>query len=692
MAESTDPATAVPNLYHSLDADIHELRLIEISPSEDSDSPIQVKLFPCRFEDVRGQFIPLSYVWGDPTDTEIITINRIPRKIPNNLALLLQKIRVLLPCILAKISWDKPALFWADAICINQDDTEERNDQVQFMRSIYGSAPVVLAWLGQAEDSHLAGNILDACVAWANTCKEKSPGVVNIRRQDPNCDGWMERYPDFWTFSGDVKKTNSHWNAIETLTNSPYWSRTWIFQEITLPADTLLIYGSTLIRLSSFNALIGWIRQFIRRGAPGFSFLDPGNHQELRKAVHLVMHAVSAWILPPLSTGEQRLANPRRPTLALVPKLARLRASDPRDKIFGLLGVMDTHLVADYNKPIDQVYCEFVSAWIREVQNLDFLLEAYHMPHMEGLTGQPRLPSWVPNWDAISRVVNMRYSTLGVFPIGHFLGVERSQASKHLPTDPAHMSPSSRILTATGVVCDEVEDAYPAWKNSEGRLAIGTSFFDLVQRYTDRSRLQGHGCSRKHILQILFRTVLQDSPLLGVSVPLLQLDKASFHALGIGFLLCLARGHAANQAAAAFFSRLGIPHGPEFSRFWREEIFGDVELGGADAAHWQGAEAACRWVWENHRAELDSIGGHSLTTLAYSCKFLTKNNYVGISSSAEVGDKLVVLAGCNVPVLLRPKGNHYEHVSACYVVGLMYGEAKEMVDRGEAKLETFEIH
>lgn len=699
MAVSTDPTTAVPNLYRPLNADKHELRLLEICPSEDNDSQVQVKIFHCEFEDVQGHFMPFSYVWGDPTDTETIIINGIPTKIPNNLALLLQQIRALLPCILAEISWNKPALFWADAICINQDDTEERNHQVQFMRSIYGSAPVVLAWLGQVKDSHLAGNIVGACVAWFKTLK-RNPASAHFWNQDPNCDGWMERYPDFWTFSGGVKKTNPHWTAIRKLLRSPYWRRTWIFQEITLPFDTLLIYGSTLIRLSSFEALLVWIMQFMRKTASDFPFLDPGNYQELLLALGLVANAASRCIITPLSTRKHPLSNQRRPTLTLVPTLANLRASDPRDKIFGLLGVMDTHLVADYNKPVVQVYCEFVSAWIREVQDLNFLLEAYHIPNMEGSTGQPELPSWVPNWGAISRILNMRYSTLGVFPTGHFLG-KQHQASKHLPIDPAHMNPSSRILTATGVVCGEVEEAYPAWKDSKGELAIGTSFFDLVQRYTDRSGLEGHSRSRRHILQILFRTILQDSSLLNSSVPLLRADETSFHALGISFLLCLARCYAANcdppaqhfdDLAAAFLPRLGIPHGPEFSRFWREEIFGDVELGGADAAHWQDAESAFRWVYENRRAEFESIPGRLLSFFAFSVKFITKDNYMGVASSAEVGDKVVVLAGCNVPVLLRPKGNHYEHISACYVVGFMDGEAKEMVDRGEAKLETFEIH
>jgi hypothetical protein len=37
---------------------------------------------------------------------------------------------------------------WVDALCINQEDVEERNLQVLRMSSIYRQAQAVLAWLG----------------------------------------------------------------------------------------------------------------------------------------------------------------------------------------------------------------------------------------------------------------------------------------------------------------------------------------------------------------------------------------------------------------------------------------------------------------------------------------------------------------------------------------------------------------
>ncbi|EEU37917.1 uncharacterized protein NECHADRAFT_88232 [Fusarium vanettenii 77-13-4] len=696
MAESTDPTTTVPNLYHPLDTDKHDLRLLEICPSENNGSQVQVKIFPCCFEDVQGQFIPLSYVWGDQTDTETIIINGIPKKVTKNLALFLRQIRSILPEILTSIPWEKPALFWADAICINQDDTEERNRQVQLMGSIYGSAPTVLAWLGEAQDSHFAANMANAADSWLNACDEKDPDGD----RDPNFDGWMERHPDFWSLSGDVNKTNSYFSAVKTLLNSPYWQRTWTFQEITLPADTLLVHGSALIRLSSLEALTLWMLGFLSRAASDFSFLDRGTYRDLLMTVEFATVSVSYSIRSALVTREE-LATQERPTLALVPSLAGLYASDPRDKIFGLLGVVDTQLIADYSKPFIQVYCEFVSAWLLEVRDLNFLLDACRTRHREV---QPGLPSWAPDWDAISQALNTDEDMVDVYPMGNFLHERDHQASARLLTDPAHLSQSSRILTATGVVCDEVEEVYPAWRDSKGSLAIRTSFFDLVQRHIDRSMLGGN-CSRRHVFQALFRTALHDTCPVdgsGYSSPyLLQSDATKVHTWGICFLLYLALRYTAigdpsapdpDSIATTLFPRLGIPYGQDFSRFWREEIFGDMKLGEPDVPHWRHAPAALQWAMENHMAEFHSIRLHSTTPLETNVKFLTKNNYMGFSSSVEVGDKVVVLGGCGAPVLLRPKDGHYEHISACFVVDLMDGEAKDMLDRGEAKLETFEIH
>lgn len=41
-----------------------------------------------------------------------------------------------------------PVYFWVDAICINQNDIQERGHQVDMMRIIYPKARLVVTWLG----------------------------------------------------------------------------------------------------------------------------------------------------------------------------------------------------------------------------------------------------------------------------------------------------------------------------------------------------------------------------------------------------------------------------------------------------------------------------------------------------------------------------------------------------------------
>src|SRR5690349_15461535 len=48
-----------------------------------------------------------------------------------------------------------PRALWADAICINQKDLEERSSQVQLMTRIYSEASAVLIWLGYGGTSKI---------------------------------------------------------------------------------------------------------------------------------------------------------------------------------------------------------------------------------------------------------------------------------------------------------------------------------------------------------------------------------------------------------------------------------------------------------------------------------------------------------------------------------------------------------
>ena len=88
--------------------------------------------------DQAPEFEALSYVWGDGALKQTILIDGARYQVTDALYVALANLRNL----------DSQRVLWVDAICINQDDTAERNHQVQMMRRIYSAAVRVIAWLG----------------------------------------------------------------------------------------------------------------------------------------------------------------------------------------------------------------------------------------------------------------------------------------------------------------------------------------------------------------------------------------------------------------------------------------------------------------------------------------------------------------------------------------------------------------
>lgn len=74
--------------------------------------------------------------------------------------------------------------------------------------------------------------------------------------------------------------------------------------------------------------------------------------------------------------------------------------------------------------------------------------------------------------------------------------------------------------------------------------------------------------------------------------------------------------------------------------------------------------------------------------------FRTKSGYLGMATSPQQGDQITVLSGYSAPVFSRKEkkeDQHYVLGGDCFVLGLMKGEVKKKVDKGEAKLEELVI-
>ncbi|KAI8669915.1 HET domain-containing protein [Fusarium sp. Ph1] len=678
MAESSNSKELPPDIYKPLDKDTREIRLFEILPSEDINATVEIRLFCRRLEDISGQFIPFSYVWGDPTDTKPIKVNGMSTAVTRNLADFLKQTRALLLDILTKGSWDKPAIFWADAICINQQDTEERNHQVQLLRSIYSSAPLALAWLGDVRNAHLAASLAESL---------GPPNDLSFISNLPNLDysSWMHAHPHLWTVS---EGRNAYWEAFKALVQSPYWTRTWTFQEMVLPTHVLFLCGSSLIKWQSIMA-VEQLAMALVSMFKGSMLPATEAHRALYSALHPFPDVRATLILGIHKTRRNLVSRAESPSLSLVSQLAAHQVTDPRDKVYGLLGVIGTRLEADYTKDTAQTYREFASTWVDEVKNLNFLLYSQECFRIARHGPNP-LPSWAPDWEAISQKEGdiENYPNFGLF-------MDRlctfCNACKELPTSNAPTCDDLSTLVVAGVVVGKVEEVCPRWPYDTSNTYFALEVLQFAIKCT--SRFGSPSSPRRHIFQALFRTIVTN--VRGHSVLLIR-DTSMQRSIALCFLIGLLAWAVDSErpdwhrVAAIYLPQLGIPLGQDFSRAWKEEIFKGYSPE-YKMTDWESAAAAMEWTWENAKEDVEIVRGHIRMYLGPPLKFVTGNGYLGIATAAQVGDLVVVLADCKAPVLLRRKGSHYEHVGPCFVVGLMEGEGKQMVDRGEAKMETFEI-
>jgi hypothetical protein len=128
--------------YRSVDSSSRGFRLAILQPSAHFPASITCNLAEVTLDD-HPIYEALSYVWGDHNIQATLQIEGASLKVTTNLELALRYLR--LP--------DKPRTIWIDAICIDQSNIEERNQQVGLMKGIYSSCAVDLVWIGESDEN-----------------------------------------------------------------------------------------------------------------------------------------------------------------------------------------------------------------------------------------------------------------------------------------------------------------------------------------------------------------------------------------------------------------------------------------------------------------------------------------------------------------------------------------------------------
>ncbi|KAH6708816.1 heterokaryon incompatibility protein-domain-containing protein [Leptodontidium sp. MPI-SDFR-AT-0119] len=679
------PAIPSPDrLYEQLDPNRREIRLISLSPGKLFD-PIVVALAPFSLDDEdTPAYEALSYVWGDTSDRQNIELNGVTFPVTANLYMALQFLRI--PSGIR--------ILWVDAICINQDDVEERNNQVGLMSSIYSSAWRVLCWLGDSKDDgvvHAAGygismddalrraweesdlsepGILDAALQYSNhgaenkelqsrlhgsdisTVQDTLAALAFIRiLGDPDGDQESTHPCELAFFENQPSRSNNGYRiasrfegafkALSRIVDSPWWDRVWTVQEPCLAKDLWMVHYHLVMPFSVVEEAIYWLNFHALQCCEYDLSTLPGEENRIFKRFIEKVNEIRTL----RSWGDYH----PRDLMDLLQRFRPRQAKDPRDKVNALLGLSawegSDPLRPSYSFTIEQTYINATLALIRLHNNLNDL---------EGhgsTTNHPKLPSWVQDW-SVANVDGNGFSQIesgiGVYNAGGQLTKAVPCCDSILVVDGVEVD----TISSVGIVCDtsmnSTQKIFALLKEWEAMVASGAGLEGAYANGKTRSDA--------------FRSTL--------SADMVRQTRTISRGLG---------------ARPREYYRSGDSSGGR--RYAREENESDEEL----SRNWWGVVQASR----EEEAELKENWIRHLTTVVMNVVehnrfFLTERGLMGIGGSGVcVGDKVFVLRGGNLPFILRSvqdqrqgrEGCHHLNsqcfhlIGTSYVHGIMDGES-----------------
>ena len=260
-------------------------------------------------------------------------------------------------------------LLWIDALSINQQDTLERSDQVNMMRLIFSQANGVLVWLGPEEDD--SSRLLQFITTM--------PSLVYSQDQGPP--RRFARYTKNATHLRDLRIimprpdytidalfqdlfTEKLEQAFVALFQRDYWKRLWIVQEVLLAEKLLVLCGdhicawSTLGSISSELEYLGQIY-----GEDGLPIRSPVPVPYLQRLQSQVFGSRAYFILREGADSDRVQKRELGWRFSEVLQIwLHQNCEDQRDRVYGLLGLADAGITADYDKTLDQVYFDVIAS------------------------------------------------------------------------------------------------------------------------------------------------------------------------------------------------------------------------------------------------------------------------------------------------------------------------------------------
>ncbi|PVH88545.1 HET-domain-containing protein [Cadophora sp. DSE1049] len=686
-----------------------EFRLVTIH-SGSSPSPISASLgtYPLKHA---PPYEALSYVWGpfDDEDPDLILLDEHGFVVTSNLLWALYSLR----------RKDADRVLWIDAICIDQDDLEERSSQVQLMRDIYKASTGTVVWLGdELPFTNRTFDLLKSVSAgWLGNMntdlqvnEQKTSDLQHILMTDAGFRRIVQR-----GVYGEIGQRD-------------FWTRIWVVQEVALSSNVMVQCGNNEVDWQLFSDTIcefpGIVAIIFRSSklstdriqkseaalnvlsgnldeASNMAMAIPENELDIGGLSNIDTFSIIRELLKDAS-NKIRLSD----ILAL---LRRSRSTDPRDMIYGLLGLVpNSSIKVDYSHATTRdVYLDLVHRCLVEEKSLDIITLCRKM------SSSPIFPSWVPDWTEPWVVgygedykamddpnppplpLILKYgsgallkNTIAPSSPGNDVGSVSTFQFMAWCAD-ALVPPSATVdkinstLTARGI-CIDIISSLGDWTyrgDDDGEIFFFEIFSSWEDAILERFGICQDAKSGRTILDVFdqFLDIMIDH-ISDSSIDIAEEAKDKRQRRLVQRKDRAAKYQKTNASyvsggsiVEAFIRTVVVDTDANFQRLApaKYEEFWDADL-----------TAPLAWGLETY----------ALTFATNRRLFITDDGHVGLAPiRVKLGDQVCILYGCSVPLVLREEHGVVKLVGEAYVHGLMEGKAVNLAREGTLKEDEWVI-
>lgn len=368
-SERPNRLPSMSNIYQPLDSSRLEIRLLYVEGRQNAEVGLTCTLETVSLlDDPKPTYEAISYCWAEVSSTATIELNGTPVDVPGSAAKVLRQFRL----------QSGSRILWIDAVCINQEDLNERSQQVALMGQIYRASQGTLVWLGDSNGAtertlRTLNRISDE---FYNPIYGSMPGINDDQEGTE-----LSEKSDKELEDDDIQPAIDFYKR-------PWFSRVWVIQEVVLAKTSTCYCGPHTIPWNVVCRSTRWLGDFLFRVKRGQEF-------ETMRGMHLA------------SLG---LALQNRPTLPLAVILRAvqpLSCSNARDKFYGIYSLTmlpslgqkfqdDYGVNIDYTKSISAVFRDVTRVSILQYCNLEILKA---IDDNSDSSRANDWPTWVPRWD-----------------------------------------------------------------------------------------------------------------------------------------------------------------------------------------------------------------------------------------------------------------------------------------------------